>query len=335
MTHESRPVMTRSNLSNSTSVQPHKKATYFNGCIEKRDLPTMEPSRGPVSPGGLNFPLLFETEDLFAYHPFDDFFLFQTRKDWSTSIYVLIGESKALVIDAGTTMTNLTASIRRVTDKPFELALTHGHIDHTGAIHEFDHLYMHEADRYMIPDYMGRIVPIKEGFKFDLGNRTIEVIELPGHSYGSVAFLDTENKMLITGDAIGSKHCWVFISGLPLEGLKLNLQKLESIKEKWTQIWPGHIQQMGRVLKHDYVEKLAILTDQLLDGSYRGGKKIDIKTRDAMRLDFDPILVFWEDVRIMYNPARMRYDGSEGKDMYPTFLGERPRNEVVATISIA
>jgi glyoxylase-like metal-dependent hydrolase (beta-lactamase superfamily II) len=285
--------------------------------------------------GRLDLPLLFEADDLYAYKPFDDFFLLQTRKDWSTSIYVVVGEESALVIDAGTTMTDLSASVRRVTDKPFELALTHGHIDHTGAVGEFDHLYMHMADRYMIPEYQGRVIPIKDGFEFDLGNRKLEVIELPGHSFGSVAFLDAVNKFLITGDAIGSKHCWVFMSGLPLEALQRNLEKLQRLKEKWDQIWPGHFQQMGRVLKYDYVEKLRVLTEKLLDGTYSGGKKIDIKTRDTMRLDFDPVMVFWEDVRIMYNPAWMKFeDWDGGKDMYPSFLGERTRSEVVATIAM-
>jgi glyoxylase-like metal-dependent hydrolase (beta-lactamase superfamily II) len=287
-----------------------------------------------TSLGRLDLPLLFEADDLYAYQPLDDFFLFQTRKDWSTSIYVLVGSDRALVIDAGTTMTNLSASIRRVTDKPFELALTHGHIDHTGAINEFDHLYMHPDDQYMISEYGGRVIPVREGFTFDLGNRIIEVVELPGHSFGSVAFLDATNKLLLTGDCIGSKHCWVFISGLPLECLRRNCEKLEAIRDKWEQIWPGHVQQMGRVLGPDYVEKLHALVDQLLGGTYMGASKIDVKVRDAMRLDFDPVLAFWEDVRIMYNPELMKYaDWKGGKDLYRAFLGEEGRNEVVARIS--
>jgi hypothetical protein len=83
---------------------------------------------------------------------------------------------------------------------------------------------------------------------------------------------------------------------------------------------------MGRALRHDYIEKLAILADQLLDGSYSGGRKVDTRTHDAVDLDFDLVLVFWEDVTIMSNPACMTYDGWDGgKDMYPGFLGERSR----------
>jgi glyoxylase-like metal-dependent hydrolase (beta-lactamase superfamily II) len=77
------------------------------------------------------------------------------------------------------------------------------------------------------------------GFEFDLGNRTLEVLELPGHSLGSVAFLDAANRLVITGDVIGSKHCWVFISGLPLEALKQSLKKLADVKDKWARSGPA------------------------------------------------------------------------------------------------
>ena len=41
---------------------------------------------------------------------------------------------------------------------------------------------------------------MEEGDVFDLGNRTLEIIETPGHSPGSVSILDREHRWLFTGD---------------------------------------------------------------------------------------------------------------------------------------
>jgi glyoxylase-like metal-dependent hydrolase (beta-lactamase superfamily II) len=216
--------------------------------------------------GTIALPEIFRTGDVIAYKPSDKLFVFQTRKTYSATIYLLIGSRECLIIDSGMTMTDLTSAVRRITDKPLELALAHGHIDHVGAIGEFDHIYLHPVDRRLIPNYEGRVIDIHTGFRFDLGDRVVEVIEIPGHTRGSVAFLDVTNRLLFTGDGIGSKHCWMFLSGLPLEALLIALDRLEAVQDHFDQIWPGHFNQMNRVLTIDYVFQLKELTTQILEG---------------------------------------------------------------------
>jgi hypothetical protein len=41
----------------------------------------------------------------------------------------------------------LTFMIRRVTEKPFELATKHGHVGEIGAIRKFDHIDVHAGDK--------------------------------------------------------------------------------------------------------------------------------------------------------------------------------------------
>jgi hypothetical protein len=91
---------------------------------------------------------------------------------------------------------DLISIIKRLTDLPFELAVTHGHHDHTSAIAEFDHFYMHPGDRYLIPPYEGTIVDIEPGYRFDLGDRSIEVVDLICHTPGSIRFLAPLNPSL-------------------------------------------------------------------------------------------------------------------------------------------
>jgi glyoxylase-like metal-dependent hydrolase (beta-lactamase superfamily II) len=201
----------------------------------------------------LSFPEVFRTDEVIVYQPRENLFVLQTRKGVSVSIYVLVGPAKALVIDAGMTLTDLTSVIKRVTDKPFELAITHCHIDHIGAIREFDRIYLHPEDKEMISDYAGTIIDIRPGYKFDLGGLIIEVIELAGHTPGSIGFLDIANKRLFSGDAIGSSNCLMMLTRLPLECLLGTLRHLEAIKDRWTGIWVGHLNQCNKVFGMDSV----------------------------------------------------------------------------------
>jgi hypothetical protein len=45
--------------------------------------------------------------------------------------------------------------------------------------------------------------------EIDLGNRTIRAVALPPHTPGSTVYLDAANRMLITGDAMGSGWPWL------------------------------------------------------------------------------------------------------------------------------
>lgn len=55
----------------------------------------------------------------------------------------------------------------------------------------------------------GKLCPVREGDVFALGGITLEVIELPGHTRGSIALYYREKKLLYVGDAINS-YLWLF-----------------------------------------------------------------------------------------------------------------------------
>lgn len=48
--------------------------------------------------------------------------------------FLVIGGERALLIDTGCGLIDLPAVIRRFTDKPCDVVLTHGHGDHVGGI---------------------------------------------------------------------------------------------------------------------------------------------------------------------------------------------------------
>lgn len=55
----------------------------------------------------------------------------------------------------------------------------------------------------------GNLVPVAEGHVFDLGGITLEVVEVPGHTRGSIGLLYREEKIFYAGDAM-NPFLWLF-----------------------------------------------------------------------------------------------------------------------------
>lgn len=125
------------------------------------------------------------------------------------SLYLIEGNNKAILIDAGTKIADLDKIVTSLTTKPVTLVVTHVHPDHTGtAVNCFPEIYLNAADipnvPLFMPDYRGTIRYLKDGEIFDLGNRQIEVVFTPGHTPGSTSFIDKDAAYGFSGDAFNS-----------------------------------------------------------------------------------------------------------------------------------
>lgn len=59
--------------------------------------------------------------------------------------YLVEGDERAVLIDTGTGIAPLAPVVRRLTDRPVSVVLTHNHFDHVGGAHEFDRVAIHPA----------------------------------------------------------------------------------------------------------------------------------------------------------------------------------------------
>ena len=262
---------------------------------------SMEQNRFPTS-----LKPVFENEDVIGYKPRDDLWLLQTQQGVPVSIYILEGTEKALVLDTGHMIKNFKDLIKKVTQKPIILALTHGHHDHVGSIDEFDTIYMDKADQYLIPNYKGKIENIRHGYTFDLGDREVEVIEMHGHTEGSIGFLDKKGKFIVVGDAIGHKLVWMHVSKIPLEALVGTLKGLVSIKDKWNELYSGHYNESNRPLDIQYVEDLLQLAEKICYTKDYTAEPIEMKI--GPKTDFQPMVAYGNNgVGIIFNPKRLHY----------------------------
>lgn len=127
----------------------------------------------------------------------------------SETVYIIEGNEKAVLLDAGTHIPKLDKIVAKITDKPVSLLLTHGHGDHAGAAGCFDELWMNTEDKGMIRNYKGTIHHIENGQRFDLGGRVLEAFYTPGHTPGSVTFLEVGTDTGYSGDAFGNGNLLV------------------------------------------------------------------------------------------------------------------------------
>lgn len=143
------------------------------------------------------------------------------------SCYLIIGNTHALLIDLGLFKEPLLPTIKNITNKELIIVCTHGHFDHIGTIKD-----------------------LKNHQQIELGNFEIEVLALPGHTPGSMIFLDRQNKCIYTGDAIGS-GCDVWLQlfhSLDLKTYHTALQQTidylekQGVDDTW-HFWGGHNQQ--------------------------------------------------------------------------------------------
>lgn len=197
--------------------------------------------------------------------------------------YLLIGEDKALLIDAGYTITpqnSLKEEVRKITNKECYVILTHAHSDHTGHLDEFDKYYIAEEEFSYRKDLdKTKAIIINDKEYIDLGNYKVQVLKIPGHTPGSIAIIDNKNKLLFTGDEFGS-GCGMWLqlnSCLPLSVFKKSAEKLlnylknnyDFAIDSW-EVWGGHYGQetTGRLgynpLNIEMIKNYIVLADKLL-----------------------------------------------------------------------
>ena len=76
----------------------------------------------------------------------------------------------------------------------------------------------------------GELVPVTEGHIFDLGGMKLEVVELPGHTPGSIGLLDRDQRILYAADAMNADF-WLFMEeACPLSVYRQTLSKASGLE---------------------------------------------------------------------------------------------------------
>jgi hydroxyacylglutathione hydrolase len=129
------------------------------------------------------------------------------------------------------------------------ILITHHHGDHVGGnqalLERFPEavVYGSEADRGRIP---GQQVFLNEGDRVTFANRTAEVLFVPGHTRGHIAYYfapshnagEGEMGELFCGDTLFSVGCGRLFEGTPAQMVR-SLSKIRSLPDQ-TRVWCAH-----------------------------------------------------------------------------------------------
>ena len=194
--------------------------------------------------------------------------LYRFHDPFSVNFFLVVGAEKALLLDAGYGIIPVLPEIRKITEKPLEVVVSHGHVDHANGAFDFEEFWMHEADmdvlaRHTTKEWRGNLAKEAvekgiEGFDpeaytnktcpkvnhlaigqiFDLGGVTCEVIAMPGHTAGSIGILVKEERILLASD--GASHMiWLWMDESAL--VKDYAQMLKLVNElDFDYFYTGH-----------------------------------------------------------------------------------------------
>lgn len=195
-----------------------------------------------------------------------------------TYFYLIIGEQKALLYDAGYAFTDIRPLVYEVTgDKPLTVVCSHGHDDHVLGCSQFPEAYLNFADydlcmkndnpeqlekqilarRESVPNIdelvdreeyyktsfqNTKFLPLQDGDVFDLGGITLKAYPIPGHTKGSTALYCPEKKAIFTGDVMTKNHPLIYGQSLEISSTPQEfIRALSRVKELDVDVvWPAH-----------------------------------------------------------------------------------------------
>jgi glyoxylase-like metal-dependent hydrolase (beta-lactamase superfamily II) len=156
--------------------------------------------------------------------------------------YLLHGSQGTLLIDAcASGGEGFRAAVRAIIgDAPLRVALTHSDGDHTAGIAPEDTVLVHPAEYDRLGQQPYAIAPLWDGEPLRAGDRVLEPVLIPGHTPGSIALLDRENRRVFTGDTISTGPVYMFGAGRNLPAYIESLKRLEALGGAYDYFYTCH-----------------------------------------------------------------------------------------------
>ena len=224
-----------------------------------------------------------------------------------TTMYIIEGKEKAMLIDTGTKCENLDKVISKITQKPLYVVITHAHGDHAGNIKYFKEIYLHPADTVLLDKtYKGKVNFVKDGQVFDLGGTKIEVSHMPAHTPGSIVLLDKEAGTCYSGDAFGSGQVWLQLRPYaPMQTYVNSCRKMEKLMDEGiTKVYCGHYPYVKKAYSKSYITEMRKLAESLVNGTAPEAKPHPQKV--SIGSDH-PLMVTLGEATIVYDKEHIKF----------------------------
>ena len=213
--------------------------------------------------------------------------------------FLVIGEKKAALIDTGSGFGDIRQLVSSLTPLPVQVLLTHGHMDHCGGVFFFEEAWLHpddfqlfrtscdiktrrnyiefttaqmgepltvSDDEFISPREMN-LHPISDGDLFDLGGRTLLAVAVPGHTHGSVVFIDRENRLIFMGDACNNSTFLFLPESVSIEEYYHALLRLKEHDAEYDTYYIFHV---VSPLPKSCLDDMIEICEDLLSGKNKG-----------------------------------------------------------------
>jgi glyoxylase-like metal-dependent hydrolase (beta-lactamase superfamily II) len=189
------------------------------------------------------------------------FAIYEPHQSEETISYLIVGTKQALLFDTGMGIADLRSVVRRLTSRPIVVLNSHTHDDHVGDNWQFDFVYGMDTDftrsnaKGSREDAQAEIASgeicgelpknfnpksyatkpwrisrfVHDGFKINLGGRTLEIVATPGHTPDAICLLDRTNGLLFTGDTYYPAPIWLFRPETDLDAYVASVQRIAAL----------------------------------------------------------------------------------------------------------
>ena len=178
------------------------------------------------------------------------------------STTLILGETRAIIFDAGTGQRDIRAVVESLTDLPVTFIPSHLHYDHIGnevvfektALVDLPHLrqratdnrlpltrleHLGEVEGYALPEILISewLVPNET---IDLGNRPLLVLYTPGHTEDSISLFDQDAGYLFSGDFLYPGQLYGFLPNSNMGDYLQGAQTIESVSGDSLRVFGAH-----------------------------------------------------------------------------------------------
>jgi len=164
---------------------------------------------------------------------------------YQSNCYILGSEDtlEAIIIDPGAEAEKITEAVRELGLKIKLILVTHGHMDHLGALDQVREAtgapaFIHASDAAGRLEEEGFLKYVSAGDTIQLGELQFTVLHTPGHSPGGISLYG--EGLLFSGDTLFNYGIGRYdLQGASFAQLSESLNKLLSLPDE-TVLLPGH-----------------------------------------------------------------------------------------------
>lgn len=202
--------------------------------------------------------------------------IYLIREPGHVQSFLVKGEKRSVLIDTGMGFCDIKELAAALATTPVTVLNTHWHFDHIGGNACFDHIGISELEARQLTrpvsnsqlmstyldDCIRMGVPLPEKFVsarytiqspepqfylndgdiIDLGGRCLTVFATPGHTRGSMSFLDDRTGCFFCGDFLYDGTLYAHFEDSDLDAYMESLEKVLKIETRITRLCVGHNQ---------------------------------------------------------------------------------------------